>query len=155
MIRLIDNGEIEQYDAHDVYSLDESFQTFPNQAYTLHLTGVIPADKEDDWDPSFTEQLKKELTKWTDNEAQMVYEANVVFVLRNTFVVNAMRLVNLTNCTVHSIKKYLKNQNFGTYCLDSHQKVMQMAKNAGNVKCFSLQMANVLCCFLTHINLQA
>lgn len=51
-IRLIDTGEIEQVQAHELYTLDDKFDTIPRQAYHLHLTSIIPADKEEEWDPN-------------------------------------------------------------------------------------------------------
>lgn len=133
VIRFLDTGEIEEYRAHEIYALDESFFTIPNQAYTLHLTGVIPADKEEDWDPFTTEQIRKDLNKWMDKETQTVYEANVLFALRNTLVVDIMRLVNLTRGVVHcSLKSYLQKRNYGIISPESTRKVIEMAKSAGN-----------------------
>lgn len=138
LIRFVDTGDIQQYKAHEIYALNDSFENVPNQAFTLHLTGVIPADREDDWDTVITEQLKKELDKWTDRDTQTIYEANVLFALRNTLVVNVMRLVNLTRGVVHcSLKTYLKNRNYGTISPQSCQRVIEMAKYAGIVNPFT------------------
>lgn len=146
IVRFVDTGDIQEYKAHEVYSLDESFGATPNQAYTLHLSGVIPADKEDDWDPSITDQIKKELRKWTDKETQTIYEANVVFALRNTLVVNIMRLINLSRGVVHcSLKSYLQNRNYGMISPESLKKVNEMAKNAGKlIVLFVMTYINIL-----------
>lgn len=99
---------------------------------------MVPADKEDDWDPSICEKIKKELNKWTDKESETIYEANVVFELRNTLVVNIMRLINLSRGVVHcSLKSYLQNRNYGIISPESCKKVIELAKCAGKV--------NVLC----------
>lgn len=138
MIRFVDNGEIEQFKAHEVYSLNESFERIPNQAFTLHLTGIVPADKEDDWDPIITQQITKELDKHTTKETNTIYEANVIFALRNTLVVDVMRLYNESRTVVHCwLKSYLKSRNYGVSSPESTKKVMEMAKNAGKVKNFS------------------
>lgn len=133
-VRFVDTGDFQDFKAHEVYALNESFETTSNQAYTLHLTGVIPADKEDDWDPSITDQVKKELNKWINKESETIYEANVVFALRNTLVVDIMRLVNLSRGVVHcSLKSYLQNRSYGIISSESCKKVIEMAKNAGKV----------------------
>lgn len=127
-----------------MYSLNESFGSLPNQAFTLHLTGVIPADKEDDWDPSISNQVKKELNKWTETQSHTIYEANVLFALRNTLVVNVMRLINLSRGVVHcSLKTYLKNRNYGEISPENSQKVIDMAKNAGNINILRLYSTNL------------
>lgn len=134
LVRFVDSGEVQWFSAHEVFSLTEEFGTIPNQAYTLHLTGVIPADKEEDWDPSITEQIKKELIKWTDKETQTIFEANVLFALRNTLVVDIMRLVNLSRGVVHcSLKSYLQKRNYGIISPESSRKVIDMAKSSGKV----------------------
>lgn len=124
--------------------MNESFDTIPNQAFTLHLTGIVPADKEDDWDPTITQWLTKELNKWTSKEPDAIYEANVVFALRNTLVANIMRLYNLSTTVVHcSLKSYLQRKNFGIMSPESCDKVIAMAKSAGKVKCAMRPMLNL------------
>lgn len=144
-IRFVDTGEIQQFKAHEVYSLNESFGTIPNQAFTLHLTGIVPADKEDDWDPSITQQITKELNKWTSKETDTIYEANVVFALRSTLVVNIMRLYNVSRKVTHCwLKAYLQKRNFGIASSEYCKKVIEMAKGAGKVnvlfECFGREV---------------
>lgn len=140
MVRFVDTGDIQRYKAHELHSLNESFETIPNQAYTLHLTGIVPADKEDDWDPTITEQIKKELNKWTFKEADAIYEANVVFALRNTLVVNTMRLYNTSTTVIHcSLKTFLQRRNYGIMSPESGEKVIAMAKSAGKVNVLYIQ----------------
>lgn len=134
LVRFIDTGDIQEYKAHEVYSLNESFNMIPNQAFTLHLTGVIPADKEDDWDPIITQQVMKELDKWTSKESDTIYEAHVLFALRNTLVVNIMRLTNVKRAVIHcSLKLYLQKRNYGIISPESCNKVIEMATNAGKM----------------------
>lgn len=142
LVRFVDTGEMQRYKAHEVYALNESFTTIPNQAFTLHLTGIVPADREDDWDPTITEQLKKELAKWTFKEADTIYEANVLFALRNTLVVNVMRLYNMSTTVVHcSLKSYLQRRNFGIMSPEMCDKVIAMAKSAGKLNASPAMLA--------------
>lgn len=148
-MRYLDTGAIHEHQALDAYALDESFQTVPNQAYSLHLTGVIPADKEDDWDPRVHDQVTKELNKWTEKENNIIYEANVLFSLRNTIVVDIMRLVNLSRGVVHcSLKTFLSKKCHGLLDSNSRKNVIDMAKNEGEVALMNLIVASDLIFFI-------
>lgn len=139
-VRFIDAGDVELRHAFELYTLDNGFQDFPNQAHHLHLVGVIPSDKEDDWDKRVCGKIKNYLMNHF-HEDNLVYEANVLFSLRNTFVVDIMRLINYKRGIVHcSIKRYLENEGFGKYSNSSRQKVLEMAKKHGK---FSLFLQNL------------
>lgn len=116
----------------NTYALDKSFQEFPHQAYKLHLTGIIPVDTEDDWDPSVCERVKNELHKKFNREKNVIYEANVLFTLRNTIVVDVMRMFGETRGVVHcALKSYLKTHRYGIYSDETCKKVLKMAKSKG------------------------
>lgn len=134
-VRFLDTGDIQQYQAHEIYALDEAFQKIPNQAYYLHLTGIVPADLEDDWDPRAVEFVTKELQKYTESEnSDVIYEANVILSLRHTLVVDIMRLVNIKRGVVHcSLKTFLRNKSYGIISPDSPKKVLALAKKEGEL----------------------
>lgn len=113
------------------------------------MTGVIPADKEDDWDPRVHDQVTKELNKWTEKENNIIYEANVLFSLRNTIVVDIMRLVNLSRGVVHcSLKTFLSKKCHGLLDSNSRKNVIDMAKNEGEVALMNLIVASDLIFFI-------
>lgn len=134
-VRFLDTGDVERYQAHEIFALDEAFQVIPDQAYYLHLTGIVPADLEDDWDPRAVEFITQELRKWTENErSDVIYEANVILSLRNTLVVDIMRLVNIKRGVVHcSLKTFLKNKSYGIFSPGSRKRVLALAKKDGKL----------------------
>lgn len=133
-VRFIDAGDVELRHAFELYALDDGFQGFPNQAHHLHLVGVIPVDKEDNWDKRVCEKFQKHLMHFFNNEENLMYDANVLFSLRNAVVVDIMRLINIKHGIVHcSIKTYLKNEGFGILSNDNRQKVLEMAKINGKL----------------------
>lgn len=98
----------------------------------MHLTSVIPADKEEDWDPQVCDKVRKHLNELNNKENDLIYEAIIVFSLRNTIVVDTMRLICLKNAIVHCyLKTYLQRHKFGIISKDSRDKVIEMAKAAG------------------------
>lgn len=129
----MDTGEIQTHQALDIFVLDESFRHVPSQAISLHLTGIVPADSEDDWDPFVHERIKRELDKHTESEEhKLIYEANILFGLRNTIIVDIMRLVNLSGGVVCcTIKRYLSSKRYGVISADARKRVIEMAKRSG------------------------
>lgn len=134
-VRLLDTGDIHERQALQIFALNTNFQTLPDQAYYLHLTSVIPADNEDDWDPRICVQMQNYLNKLfnsNENGENLLYEANILFSLRNTIVVDIMRIIDRSRGVVRSsLKAYLRNRNFGILSPKSREKVIEMAKNAG------------------------
>lgn len=128
----MDTGDIHQFQAFELFSLNEIFSAIPNQAYYLHLTGITPADMEEDWDPRVYAQIEKYLSNFFKNEKNLVYEGKVLFSVRNTIVVDIIRLINHERGIVHcSVKKFLLDKGFGIPT--STEKVIEMAKGAGRL----------------------
>lgn len=131
-VRFIDTGEVERRHAFEIFTLDEQFQAYPNQAYHLHLTSIIPGDREDDWDPCLCDNIRKYLNELNANDDLSIYEANILFSVRNTIVVDVMRLIGLRRAIVHcAIKTYLQRRNIGISSGASRDKVVEMAKAIG------------------------
>lgn len=130
-MRLIDTGETDVLNSFHLYTLAEQFQALPDQAVRLHLTGVIPADQEEEWDPRVCAAIGKHLLAL--NEPDTIYEANIVFSLRNTIVVDIMRIVDKQGIVRCSIKKYLNNKSYAILCNDSRKKVFEMVKTQGKM----------------------
>lgn len=135
-VRLLDTGDNHERLACDIFTLNPNYQTLPDQAYRLHLTGVIPADNEDDWDSRVCVQMQNYLHKLFDGngdkETNLVYEANILFSLRNTIVVDIIRIIDpLRGVVCSSLKAYLRNKSFGILSHKSRDKVIEMAKNTG------------------------
>ncbi|XP_055304540.1 putative ATP-dependent RNA helicase TDRD12 isoform X2 [Sitodiplosis mosellana] len=131
-VRFIDTGEVERRNAFEIFTLDEQFQALPNQAYHLHLTSIIPADKEDDWDPCLCEKVRQYLSELNANDNDSIYEATIVFTLRNTIIVDVMRLTGLKRGIIHcSIKSYLQRRKYAISSSASRDKVVEMAKAVG------------------------
>lgn len=129
-MRFVDTGDVEQRHAFELFTLDEPFRAIPNQAYHLHLTSVAPADKEDDWDPRVCDKVRTYLSGLNKKEDNLIYEANILFSLRNTIVVDIMRLIGLKRAIVHCwISTYLRNRKYGIK--SSNSKVIEMAKAVG------------------------
>lgn len=131
-VRCVDTDDIEEFQSFELFSLHEQFALIPFQAYHLHLTSIIPADREDEWDPRVYDQIQKHLNGFFTNDNHLIYEANVLFSLRNTIVVDIMRLINYKRAIVHcSIKSYLMNKKYGIASSNSRKNVIEMAKAAG------------------------
>ncbi|XP_031636550.1 putative ATP-dependent RNA helicase TDRD12 [Contarinia nasturtii] len=132
-VRLIDNGDIELMHASELYTLEKEFKSMPRQAYHLHLTSIIPADKEDDWDPRVCENIRNHINKTIAEGSDLIFEGNVVFTLRNTIVVDIMRLIDLKDIIVKFyVKRYLMNVlKQGESSKASMKKVVEMVKAEG------------------------
>lgn len=93
---------------------------------------VTLADKEDDWDPVVRQETEKYLNDFNKRENDLIYEANVLFTIRNTIVVDIMRLISLKYGVVRcSLKKFLSDRGYGTFNNDNRQQVIDMANALG------------------------
>lgn len=139
-VRFIDTGDVEFRHEFELYKIHNQFNDFPNQAYHLHLVGVIPADEEDDWDPRICERIQKHLTDFFKSEEDLIYEGIILFSLRNTIVVNIMRLINHKHGVVHCpVKYFLQSRGFGNISRNCSKKVLEMAKKEGKTH-FTIQI---------------
>lgn len=131
-VRLIDYGDILTRKTSEIYVLNDEYKEPPGQAYSMHLTGIIPADYEEDWDEKITHRLKTLLNKLHTTESNVEYEARVLFTLRNTFVVDIFRVINSKDCYVHvPVKEYLIDHKYAIKSKDCLQRVIDMAKFNG------------------------
>lgn len=136
-VRLIDYGDILTRASSEIYALSDEYKQLPAQAYSMHLTGIVPADHEDDWDEKITQKLQKLFTKLNTNESNVEYEAQVLFTLRNVFVVDMIRVINSKDCYVHvPVKEYLIEQKFAIESKDRREHVINMAKSNGKFTYF-------------------
>lgn len=95
---------------------------------------VTLADKEDDWDPDVRRETEKHLNDFNKREDDLIYEANVLFTIRNTIVVDIMRLISVEYSVVRcSLKKFLSDKGYGTFNNDNRQKVIDMATALGKL----------------------
>lgn len=131
-VRFLDTGVVHQYETREIYVLDKAFQDLPNQAYYLHLTGITPADGEDDWDERTIMLTREVQSNWMNsNRDNIIYEANILFSLRNTVVVDIMRLRDKKRMVVRPLKTYFKDKSLCNLSNNNRTKVIEMAKNAG------------------------
>lgn len=130
----MDTGECQIRFEQEIFALYESFQALPSQAFNLHLVSVTPADKEDDWDENICKEVTNYLNGLVKRENGSVYEANILFTIRNAIVVDIMRLICPKRGLVHcSLKKFLWNKSYGEFNNTNRQKVIEMANALGNL----------------------
>lgn len=79
-----------------------------------------------------TVKIRDHLMKMVRTENDLIFEANVVFTLRNTIVVDIMRLINVKDIIVKCyIKSFLRNGSHGEPSKSSMEKVIEMVKAEG------------------------
>lgn len=135
-VRLIDTGEIAIQRSCEIYEIDGDFETFPRQAYVLHLVGIIPMNSEDDWADDITTQLQERLSKLENATENMVYEALNLFQLRGLFVANMARAVDPMDGVVHiAIAEFLVRQKLAVKSITNRRKAVDLAKANGMHEC--------------------
>ena len=102
--------------------LPAEYRDFPGQAVDLHLTGVIPADKEDEWDQRVTKIVMKTLDRHLKDESglrdNIHVEAKIVVPLKDALLVESIRVVEYlpdieTAGQKLSVKKFLITNKYG------------------------------------------
>lgn len=131
-VRFLDTGDIQTRTALEVYKLDEQFQGYPSQACRLHLTGIIPADREEEWLQYACTNLQKLLDDFLGKEDDSIFEASVLFTLRNDVISDIMRLIQPDrNIVLCSMKKYLVKKKFGIIANANTEKLLKTAELRG------------------------
>lgn len=114
--------------------LADEFHHFPEQAIDLHLIGLVPADKEDEWDSEITRTLESYLDKITLDQENIHVEANIVFSLRKAIVVDCLRITQIIGCDciiLCSVKKHMKQKKMGISAMEFRRNIIKMAESIG------------------------
>lgn len=132
-VRLIDTGEILKLSRPDIFKMDASeFIEFPRQAYTMHLIGIQPFNHEDDWSSRSIRVFQNRIKKLENDFQNILYDARVIFSLRDAFVVDKIRAADTINMISHLIfEKELVDKKLGIPCQDIITRVKRIAKEAG------------------------
>lgn len=134
-LKLIDIGSILKRKASEILYLTDEFRTYPPQALDMHLIGLVPADLEDEWDLQITNKVKQCVDNYTKIKENIKIEANVLFTLQNTVIVDCVRITKINgNDTIImcSIKKFMIDRKLGISSKSGRLRVLEMVKNFGN-----------------------
>lgn len=131
-VRLIDNGEIVDRPSSEIYEIPDEFKSFPQQAYVLHLVGIIPIDSEDDWADTITTKLHNHLTNLEKTTEYWQFEAHNMFQLRNIFVTKMIRAVDSSaGVLLISIIEHLVDGQLAVKSIEKRGKAINMAQANG------------------------
>lgn len=132
-VRLIDVGDVYQREKNEIFQLDKKFADFPGQAYRMHLSGVLPVDGEQGWSPKICQVFKQHVKKLMKLDTEhLVFDARVVFSLRNDILVDIVRASNIEKCIVRlSFEKELIRKKWAIPSDDCLKKVKETVKLIG------------------------
>lgn len=93
-ISLIDYGRMEKCKPTEILELKKEFQDIPPQFVSVYVQGIRPADNELKW----SKAAKMNVSDWfknvpVDNTSDFYIEANVVLHLKDTLLVDEIKLV--------------------------------------------------------------
>lgn len=131
-VRMIDVGGINTKNVDEIFEIDAQFERFPGQAYHMHLAGILPSDLEHNWSPKALQIFQKRINKLQQVMENVEFDARIVFSLRNNFVVDKIRAVDIRNAIIHLIfEQELVNNGLGVASNECFERVKDMAKLAG------------------------
>lgn len=115
-ISLIDYGETKKCKSSDLLVLKKEFYDVPAQVVNVYIAGIRPADNQSNWLSIATSNVKHwfECVPLTDNP-ECYIEANVMFQLRDTLLVDDIKLLEKLPSSMNkviSIKKALIENKF-------------------------------------------
>lgn len=131
-VRMIDLGMVLKKVKPDIFKCDTEFEEFPMQAYNMHLTGIIPSNREHDWSSKSIRVFQNRIKKLENDFQNILYDARVIFSLRDAFVVDKVRAADTVNMIGHMrFEKELVDKRLGIRCQDVVAQVKRIAKEAG------------------------
>lgn len=98
----------------------------------MHLTGIQPSNCEHDWSSKSIRVFQNRIKKLEKEFQNILYDARVIFSLRNAFVVDKIRATDTINIIGHlRLEKELVDMKLGISCLEVVAQIKRIAAEAG------------------------
>lgn len=98
----------------------------------MHLTGIQPSNCEHDWSSKSIRVFQNRIKKLEKDFQNILYDARVIYSLRNAFVVDKIRATDIINKIGHlRFEKELVDKKLGISCHDVVAQVKRLAAEAG------------------------